>query len=474
MTKALKRMSLSFFFWKSEKEVPMINLITHGYVITVNKSFAIYKDGAVAYEGDRILDIGDSEDLEKKYEGAKRFDAKGMAVMPGLINTHLHSGLIRGTAEDMPVFEWLALHVDPAHKVLTADDAEIASKVCYSESLLAGTTTVVDMYRYMHRCADSAEETGIRAIMAPYVGDRPGYDYFEKIDDNEILFKERNNSADGRVKVWFGLEHIAYCSEDAYRRVAKLAEKYDTGIHTHGEESITMVNMIKKKYGCDPIKLFYDRGILGPKTLIAHCCWINPYEIEILRATGTSIAHCPISNMKLASGICPVTDSLRAGVAVGVASDGIKENNSVDLFEEMKFASLLQKLGRLDASVMTAEETIKLATIYGARAVGMEDEIGSLEIGKKADIIMVDLRKLHLSPYLTNDYANIVANLAFSANGADVDTVIVNGDTRVLHRKLLTEDIDALMERYTAATEALIERRRPYVPESVSINNIEL
>lgn len=457
-----------------EEMTQMKTLIVHGYVITVNDTFTIYKDGAVLYEEDKIIDIGKSEALLARYKDAEIIDASGMAVMPGLVNTHLHSGLIRGTAEDLPVFEWLALHVDPAHMVLTADDAEIASKVCYSESLLAGTTTVVDMYRYMHRCADAAEMTGIRAILAPYVGDRPGYDYFETIENNEILYKERNGSADGRISVWFGLEHIAYCSEDAYYKVAKLAEKYDTGIHTHGEESITMVNKIKAKYGCDPIKVFHDRGILGSKTLIAHCCWINPFEIEIMRATGTSIAHCPISNMKLASGICPVTDALKAGIAVGVASDGIKENNSVDILEEMKFASLLQKLGRLDASVMTAEETIKLATIYGARAVSMEKEIGSLEIGKKADIILIDLQKLHLSPYLTEDYANIVANIAFSANGADVDTVIVNGVKRVEHRTLLSADTNALMEEYTAATKALIERRRPYVPKSVSINNIQL
>lgn len=452
----------------------MKKIIAHGYVLTVDKDFTVYKDGAVVYEDDRIIDVGESESILSRYEGAHVIDAAGMAVMPGLINTHLHSGLIRGTAEDLPVFEWLALHVDPAHKVLTESDAYIASRVCYSESLLAGTTTVVDMYRYMHKCADAAEETGIRAILAPYVGDRPGYDYFETIDDNEILYKERNGCADGRVTVWFGLEHIVYCSEDAYHRVAALAEKYDTGIHTHGEESITMVNKIKMKYGCDPIRVFYNRGILGPKTLIAHCCWINPTEIEILRSTGTSIAHCPISNMKLASGICPVTDALKAGIAVGVASDGIKENNSVDILEEMKFASLLQKIGRLDAGVMTAEETIRMATIYGARAVGLEHEIGSLETGKKADIILIDLHKLHLSPYLTEDYANIAANIAFSANGADVDTVIVNGDTRVLHRNLLSQDINALMEEYTVATKALIERRAPYIPESASVNNIEL
>ncbi len=447
-------------------------LILHGYVLTVDPDFTIIHDGAVAFEGERILAVGSSNDLSLRYPDAEVIDATGKIVMPGLINTHLHSGLIRGTAEDLKVWEWLAMHVDPAHKVLLPDDAYIAAKVCYSESLLAGTTTVVDMYRYMHRCADAAEETGIRAILAPYVGDNPGYDYFESIEDNEKLYLERNGSADGRIRVWFGLEHIVYCSPEAFRRAAELAEKYDTGIHTHGEESIQMANMLREKYGCAPMQEFYNRGILGPKTLIAHCCWITPYEIEIMKATGTSIAHCPVSNMKLASGICPVPKALEAGIAVGIGSDGVKENNNLDMFEEMKFAALIQKLGSLDATVMPAEEAIRLGTIYGARAIGMEDEIGSLEAGKKADIVLVDTERLHMAPHIYGTYENFAANIVHSASGADVWMTICNGTIRTKDHKLCRGDIRELIEEYTRHTEALIERRAPYVPKEASINDV--
>lgn len=450
----------------------MKTLLIHGYVMTVDADFTIIHDGAVCYRDDRIIDIGKTEDLLKRHDDAKIIDADKCIIMPGLINTHLHSGLIRGTAEDLKVWEWLAMHVDPAHKVLQPDDAYIAAKVCYSESLLAGTTTVVDMYRYMHRCADAAEETGIRAVLAPYVGDTPGYDYFEKIDDNERLYLDRHGSADGRINVWFGLEHIVYCSKDAFRRAAKLAEKYDTGIHTHGEESIQMANMIRAKYGCAPMQEFYNRGILGPKTLIAHCCWITPYEIEIMKATGTSIAHCPVSNMKLASGICPVPAALRAGIHVGIGSDGIKENNNVDMFEEMKFAALLQKLGSLDATVMPAEEVIRLATIYGAQAISMDHEIGSLEIGKKADIVVLDCNKLHMAPYIYGKYENFAANVVHSASGADIKMTICNGKTVVENHKLVGIDVEAMIDQYTLSTRALIARREPFVPESASINNV--
>ena len=452
----------------------MKTLLTHGYVMTVDKDFTIIHDGAVCYEGDRIIDVGPTDALQGRHPDARIIDATRKIIMPGLINTHLHSGLIRGTAEDLKVWEWLAMHVDPAHKVLQPDDAYIASKVCYSEALLSGTTTVVDMYRYMDRCADSAEETGIRAILAPYVGDNPGYDYFETIEANERLYLERHGSGEGRINVWFGLEHIVYCSEDAFRRAAQLAEKYDTGIHTHGEESIQMANMIRAKYGCAPMQAFYNRGIMGPKTLIAHCCWITPYEIEIMRATGASIAHCPVSNMKLASGICPVPAALKAGVHVGLGSDGIKENNNVDMFEEMKFAALLQKLGNLDATVMPAEEAIRLATIYGAQAIHMEDEIGSLEAGKKADIVLLDYNKLHMAPHIFGKYENFAPNVVHSASGADVWMTICNGRILVEDHKLVGVDVEKMIDQYTRSTEALIQRRAPHVPQSASINDVNV
>lgn len=452
----------------------MKTLITHGYVITVDKDFTILHDGAVCYENDRILDIGDTAALIAKYPDATQIDAAGMVVMPGLINTHMHSCLIRGTVEDLTLWDWLTLHADPMHKALQEDEAYIASKLCYSESLLAGTTTLVDMYRYMHRCADSAKETGIRAILVPYVGDQVGYEYFESVDTNERLFLDRNGDADGRISVWFGIEHTAYVKKESFKRIAKLAEKYDTGIHTHGDETMEMYLKIQKQYGCPPTQEFHNKGILGPKTLLAHCCWITPFEIDLLAKTGTSIAHCPVCNAKLACGVCPVPAALDAGVAVGLATDGIKENNNLDMLEEMKVAAILQKLHNMNPQVLPAPEVIKMATIYGARAISMQDEIGSLEVGKKADIILIDFRKLHLSPMLYGKYENVVPNIVFSAGGADVDTVIVNGVTRVKGHKLLSANTDELMAMYQTATEKLLVRREPLIPKVGGIDTVEV
>jgi|CZCA01.1.fsa_nt_gi 5-methylthioadenosine/S-adenosylhomocysteine deaminase len=449
-------------------------LIKNGLVVTVDSEFNIYPSGAVYIEDDRIIEVNNSAALEQKYPDAQIINAEGKAVLPGLINTHLHSGLIRGTAEDLPLWEWIAKHVDPKHKVLTDEDAYVASSLCYGESLLAGTTCVVDMYRFMGRCADAAEETGIRAILVPYVADRPNYPYFDTIEENIRLVEERHGSANGRIHVWFGLEHLVYCSEEAYHRVADLAAKYEVGIHTHGEESIDMTQRIAAKYGCSPIRLFYNRGILGPKTLLAHCVWLTPIEMEILAKTGTSVAHCPISNMKLASGVAPVPAYLAKGINVGLATDGVKENNNLDLFEEMKFASLLQKVHHLDATLMPAEETLRLATIYGAKAIGLDHEIGSLEVGKKADIVLVNIRRPHMAPLLYDDYFNIVANLVFSANGADVDTVLVDGEIVVEDHKLVNVDEDFLIDRATQITEDLIERRRPFVPDAPTIEDVEV
>lgn len=450
----------------------MKTLITQATIMTVDDDFQILHDAALCFENDRIVAIGDNASLQQRFQDATIINASGMVLMPGLINTHMHSGLIRGTAEDLPVWDWLTLHVDPKHKVLLPDDAYIAAKLCYSESLLAGTTTVVDMYRYMHRAADACAETGIRAVLAPYVGDNPGYDYFETIDANERLYLERHGDADGRIDVWFGIEHIVYASRESFQRIARLAEKYDTGIHTHGEESITMANKIRQKYGCAPLQEFYNRGILGPKSLIAHCCWITPYEIDILRSTGASIAHCPVSNMKLASGICPVPAARGAGVSVGIGTDGVKENNNLDMFDEMKFAALIQKLGHLDATVMPARDVIRMATIEGAKAIGKSDQLGSLEVGKKADMVLVDLRKPHLSPVLHGQYENLVPNLVYSARGADVHTVIVNGSIRVYDHELLSVDLASTIEAYTERTIALIKRREPVIPKKADIDAI--
>lgn len=440
-------------------------LITGGTVLTVNSTNEIWHDGAVVVENGRIREVGPSAELEAKYSGMPVIDAKGKVVLPGIVNLHLHSGLIRGTAEDMPVFEWLAKHVDPKHRALTEEEAYAASMLCYAESLLSGTTTVLDMYRYMHRSADAAEQLGMRAVLSPYVADAPPYLYFETLENNVRLIEERNNTANGRVQVWIGLEHLAYCTPEAYRQAADYAERYNVGIHTHGEESQQMARDLHEKFGVWPVELFHQRGILGPRTVLAHCVWMEEVELELMARTGTSAAHCPISNLKLASGISPITSMLERGINVGIGTDGVKENNSLDMLEEMKFVPLLQKVRHLDATVMKAEEVLRMATIGGAKALGLDREIGSLEAGKKADITILDYRQPHLTPFLTGKYDNVVSNLVYSASGSDVDTVLVDGKVLVRGKQLLSGDTNRIMDHAQQAVEQLLLRREAFIPK---------
>lgn len=433
-------------------------LIQNGIVVPVDGQQTVYSDGAVLVDGNRIVAVGDTEELTANHRIDRTVDAGGCAVVPGLVNLHLHSGFIRGLAEDMAVFEWLNEHVDPTHEALEREEARVAYELCYAEMARAGITTAMDMYRFMDEAADVASEYGLRVTLVPYVADE--YDYFETVEDNRRLVERRHGDADGRIRVWFGLEHLTYCTEEAYYTVAEYAEKYGVGIHTHGEESKEMHDRLTEEYGHPPVVEFDERGILGPQTVLAHTCWLDDIERELITETGTSIAHCPVSNMKLASGVAPVDDMLDRGVAVGLGGDGIKENNRIDVIQEMKQAALLQKVDQLDPTVLPAERALRMATIEGARALGLDDEIGSLETGKRADITVVDLETLHMSPVLQDSqYQNVVPNLVHAAQPADVESVMVDGEWVVRDGTFRPADRADLLERHERATREVLRRR---------------
>jgi len=437
-------------------------LIRNGIVLPLEGDKAVFDPGSVLIEGTTIVAVGTVAEVEAHPQaaGAEIVDATDHAVIPGLHNCHLHSGLLRGTAESMSLWDWLEAYVDPAHKALTPEIAEAASQLAYTEGVRAGTVSVMDMWRFMEGSARAAEAIGIRATLVPYVADLPGYDYFETLESNLALLKSHREAADGRVRTWLGLEHLFYCSPEAFRRAAELAEEYETGIHTHSSESIWEVQESLKRFGRRPIEEFYNRGILGERTVVAHCVWLDDREIELLAQTGTSIAHCPCSNMKLASGPARVMDFRRAGIDVGLGSDGEKENNNLDLLEEMKFASLLAKVSGLDPTVGDPWDILGMATLAGARALGLGEITGSLTPGKRADVVTVDLRKLHFTPVLHGSDFNVAAHLVFSANGSDVDHVWVDGRLLVDGGAVLSVDAEAVRQAAQAAAEELFERRR--------------
>jgi 5-methylthioadenosine/S-adenosylhomocysteine deaminase len=439
----------------------MPTLVRNGMVLPMTGAPTALDPGSVLIDGAEIVAVGPVPELDAdpRAAGATVVDATGRAVIPGLHNTHLHSGLLRGTAESMSLWDWLQAYVDPAHRALTPEIAAVASLHCYAESVLAGTTSVMDMWRFMEGSAAAAQAVGLRATLVPYVADEDGFDYFESIESNRRLLETHRTAADGRVRTWVGLEHLFYCSAQCFRDALALAEEFDTGLHTHSSESIWEVQESLKRFGRRPLEVFHQRGILTERTVVAHCVWLDDREIQLLAQTGTAVAHCPCSNMKLASGPARIGAMHAAGVVVGIGSDGEKENNNLDLIEEMKFASLLQKVSTLDPTTGDPWAVLAMATIDGARALGLDAVTGSLEPGKRADVVTVALDGLHTTPVLHGRDFNAAAHLVFSASGHDVRDVWVDGHRLVADGAPLSFDVATVRADAQAAAEELFERR---------------
>jgi 5-methylthioadenosine/S-adenosylhomocysteine deaminase len=352
-------------------DVATRTLLRGGIVLPMTGRHDALDPGSVLVDGRVIVAVGPVEtlDADPRAAGALVVDCADHAVLPGLHNCHLHSGLLRGTAESLSLWDWLETYVDPAHRALTPGIAEAASLLCYAEAVLTGTTSVMGMWRHMEGSAAVAERIGLRATLVPYVADAPGYDYFESIATNRALLESHRSAADGRVRTWVGLEHLFYCTDECFAAAVDLAAEFDTGLHTHSSESIWEVQESLRRFGRRPIEVFFQRRILSERTVVAHCVWLDDREIELLAQTGTSVAHCPCSNMKLSSGPARIGALRDAGVVVGLGSDGEKENNNLDLLEEMKFASLLQKVSTLDPTTGDPWDVLAMATVDGARAL---------------------------------------------------------------------------------------------------------
>ena len=453
----------------------MTSIILHAdNLITMDQNNTVISNGAVLIGPDgRIQAVGEATQIIAANPGGEVKRLENRLLMPGLINTHAHSGLLRGTAEGLPVWEWLQQFIDPMHRVVNEREAEIASYLCYSEALLSGTTTIVDMWRHMHGSANAATQLGIRAVLVPYVAEHPDHDYFETLDTNEALIKQWHGGADGRVHVWVGLEHMFYATPKAYQRAMDISRHYQVGFHTHSNESKFDVEETQRRHNMRPVEALETLGLLdAPHTLLAHCVWLSDHEIELLANHHVGVAHNPVSNMKLASGAARVEDLLASGVAVGLGTDGEKENNNLDMFEEMKTSSLLAKLSKLDASALDAWTVCRMATITGARALGLDSEIGSIEVGKQADLIAVRTNTPRMTPLLTGTDGNLHHNLVHAVQGGDVDMTMVRGKIVVEDGKLLTADLQDLIRDMNEAVPDLFRRRAEWLATHESINEL--
>ncbi|MEW6457942.1 MAG: amidohydrolase [Bacillota bacterium] len=425
-------------------------LIRNAYVIPVAGSDFT---GDVAVEDGRIVFAGPTGAVPGTFEADEIIDATGMVATPGLVNCHTHAAmtLFRGYADDLPLMEWLTRKIWPVENLLTGDDIYWGSLLAGLEMLKSGTTTFADQYFEMDRVAQAVEEIGLRASLCR--GLIGVSEHAEKALAEGCEFVRRwHGAAAGRISAMLG-PHAPYTCPPAYlKKVVAASEELDVGLHIHLSETRTEIEQIKAEYGCSPIALMEEIGLFHRPVLAAHCVHLSEVEIEILARRGVGVAHNPQSNMKLASGIAPVVRMLAAGVRVGIGTDGAASNNDLNMVEEMRTAALLQKVAQGDPTVLPAGLVLEMATAGGARVLGLEDRIGTLEVGKRADVVLWRVNQPHLCPA-----HNYQAHLVYSAGRADVDTVIVDGHVVMRGRRVLTVDEETVLRQAERTARRLIE-----------------
>lgn len=421
-------------------------LIKNAIILNPGENDCLKTTSSLLIKDDIIAEIGDN--ITEKAD--KVIDGEGKILMPGLINTHTHLSmtLFRGLADDLSLDTWLNDYIWPVEAHLNGYYCYIGALLGAVELIKSGTTTFSDMYFYMEDVARAVDEAGLRAVLSYGMIDFADEEKRRaEIAANVDLFKNCNNAAEGRIKVFFG-PHAPYtASKELLDEVRDLASKFNTGIHIHVAETQKEVEDILEQTGKRPFEYLDDIGFLGPNVVAAHAVWLSEEEIDIIMDREVKISHNPCSNMKLASGISPVANMLSHDICVSIGTDGASSNNNLDLIEEMKTASLLQKVATLDPKVLTSEETLAMATINGARTLGLENEIGSIEVGKKADLILIDTDEANMTP----DSSCISSNVVYAAKGSNVDTTICNGKILMENRKLTTLDEEEIYKKARAA-----------------------
>jgi 5-methylthioadenosine/S-adenosylhomocysteine deaminase len=376
-------------------------------------------------------------------------DGGDCALLPGLVNTHAHShsSLTRGSAEGVALDQWLAI-IEREQSRLTAEQARAGALATYAEALLSGTTTMVDMCLQPEAAFTAARDIGIRAVIAPYVADTKHFT--PALSETEALL-DKAAKLDDRVRVWVGLHDLESCSDDQVVEGVALARRHGAGVHLHCSETSFQIERTRKRTGRTPVAQLAHLGALGPKTLLAHCVWADDADREILSSNGVSVAHCPHANLKLGSGIAPVADMLQRGINVTTATDGAKANNRLDLFDVMKFASLLQKGALQDPAALPPRQVLDMATLRGGRA--LHAPIGVIKPGMAADLILVRLDRLHLQPSLPD---TVMTNLVHAARGSDVDMTMVAGKVLVRHGQLVAMPFEPIRRNALATGQDLM------------------
>lgn len=419
-------------------------LIFNGTVLTMDPPGTRIKNGAVAVRGDRITWVGPAAETPI-CPAARQLDARGGIILPGLVNTHTHAAmtLFRGIADDLPLMTWLNDHIFPAEAKLTEEKVYWGALLACAEMILSGTTCFCDMYLFEGAVARAARDAGMRAVVGEVLFDFPS-PHYGSLDQGFSYTAGLAEKWKGDPLVSIAVEpHSPYlCAPSLLRRAHQLATDLNLPLVIHVSETRNEVEEIQKRYGMTPVEHLGALGVLSPRLLACHCVVLSEKDKALLKAHDVKVAHNPESNMKLASGIAPVPDLLDRGICVGLGTDGCASNNNLDMFREMDTAAKLHKVHTLDPTAMDAGKTLRMATIEGARALGLERVTGSLTPGKKADIIVIDTRKPHLVPLYRPE-----SHLVYAVSGSDVSHSVINGKVVMENRNLMTLDVEAIMEK---------------------------
>ena len=420
-------------------------LLTAAWVMPLTPGEEIFAPGAVAVRGAKLAAVGPMAEITGRFEADRVLDYPQGLILPGLINAHTHAAmaLFRGLADDLPLEEWLNSHIFPAEKHLDYQFVYWGTRLAVAEMLLSGTTTFCDMYLFTDAVAQAAVDTGIRAVVGEVLYDFPSPNYGPP--ENGLRFTEelcRTYQSHPRVRVAVEPHAVYTCSPALLEKSKALADQYHSRWIIHLSETAREVADCLEHYGDTPVGHLHRLGLLTGNTVADHAVALTDRDMELLAASGAGVAHCPESNMKLASGMAPVANLLARGVPVALGTDGCASNNNLDMLTELDTAAKLAKVRELDPTALPARQALALATRSGARVLGLEGETGMLTPGLKADLVVIDLDQPHLTP-LYDPYSHLV----YAATGADVQTVMVEGCILVEDRQLLAFDLAETLSR---------------------------
>jgi 5-methylthioadenosine/S-adenosylhomocysteine deaminase len=413
-------------------------LITGGTVVTLDSVRLVIDDGAVAVKGDTIAAVGPRVEMEAKYGAAAQIDARGRLVLPGFINGHTHAPmtLFRGLKDDVVLDDWLRKYIFPAEaKNVTEDFVRWGTRLAAAEMIRGGITTFADMYYFEDAIAEETKAAGMRGVLGETFIDFPVPD--NKTEAEMLAYTEKflkRWQGDSLIHAAAAPHSIYTCSQKTLQDAASLARKYNAPILIHVAEMKKELDDSRAQNGTTPVQYLNRIGILGPDVVAAHCIWVDETDRQLLAEEHVGCVHNPSSNMMLSSGVAPVIEERAAGIAVGLGTDGpAGSNNDLDLMEEMDLAAKLQKITKMDPRALGAQAVVEMATIDGAKALHMDKEIGSLESGKKADLILIGLDQPNGVPMF-----DVYSQLAYALKGSDVETVVIGGRIVMRDRKLLT------------------------------------